>query len=222
MWFHDWYKDFHRMPNDRWDFTEIVKSDRRTKWNYKRNSENLKKLLRETNVKKDWKLKIFVRSNGLAFTYNFIINKMLISVNPVSLRAMMIGPTLMAVSQFSGTFLLVNYAATIFKESGSDLNPNLSSIILGCLQITGTISTYFLVDRIGRRILLTISSGGAAIGLIIMGIYCYLSKHDVDVSQYNWIPVITLSFVIYISSIGIIPIPYIIISEVLPPKVAQF
>lgn len=142
-------------------------------------------------------------------------------VNPVSLRAMSIGPALMAVSQFSGTFLLVSYAATIFKESGSNLNPNFSSMILGCLQIVGTISTYFLIDRIGRKLLLTISSSGAAIGLSVMGIYCYLSKHqpNVDVSQYNWIPVVTLSFVIYISSIGIIPIPYIIISEVLPQKV---
>lgn len=143
----------------------------------------------------------------------------LFSVDPVSVRAMLIGPTLMAVSQFSGTFTLVSYAATIFKESGSNLNPNVSSIILGCLQIAGTISTYFLIERIGRKVLLTISSSGAAIGLSVMGIYCYLSKHNVDVSQYNWIPVITLSFVIYISSIGIIPVPYIIISEVLPRRV---
>lgn len=128
----------------------------------------------------------------------------------------------MAVSQFSGTFTLVSYAATIFKESGSTLNPNLSSIILGCLQIAGTISTYFLIERIGRKVLLTISSSGAAIGLCVMGIYCYLSKHNVDVSQYNWIPVITLSFVIYISSIGIIPVPYIIISEVLPRRVWDY
>lgn len=147
------------------------------------------------------------------------IKKNLFPVNPASLRAMLIGPFLMAVSQFSGTFTLVSYAATVFKESGSNLNPNLSSIILGCLQITGTISTYFLIDRIGRRVLLTISCAGSAIGLSIMGIYCYLSKHNVDVSQYNWIPVITLSFVIYISSIGIIPVPYIILSEVLPQKV---
>lgn len=148
-----------------------------------------------------------------------INHEIVFSVNPTTLRAMLIGPALMAVSQFSGTFTLVSYAATIFKEAGTNLNPNFSSIILGCLQITGTVSTYFLIDRIGRRVLLTISTGGAAIGLSVMGVYCYLSKHNVDVSQYNWIPIIALPFVIYISSIGIIPVPYIIISEVLPQKV---
>lgn len=147
--------------------------------------------------------------------------KVFFPVNPVSFRSMLIGPSLFAVSQFSGTFTLVSYAATIFKESGSNLNPNFSSIILGCLQIIGTISTYFLIDRIGRRVLLTISCGGAAIGLSVMGCYCYLSKHHESnaVAHYNWIPVVALSFVIYISSIGIIPVPYIIISEVLPQKV---
>ncbi|XP_037042110.1 facilitated trehalose transporter Tret1-2 homolog [Bradysia coprophila] len=144
-------------------------------------------------------------------------------LNPVSMRAMLIGPILMAVSQFSGTFTLVSYGATIFEESGSTMNPNLSTIILGCLQIAGTISTYFLIDRIGRKLLLTISCSGAAIGLSVMGIYCYLNKHqsNIDLSQYNWIPVVTLSFVIYISSIGIIPVPYIIISEVLPQKIKR-
>lgn len=142
-------------------------------------------------------------------------------MTPQSMRAMLIGPTLMAVSQFSGTFTLVNYGATIFKESGSTLNPNLSTIILGCLQLAGTISTYFLIDRIGRKVLLTISCSGGAVGLSVMGVYCYLNKHqpNIDVSQYSWIPVVALSFVIYISAIGITPVPYIIISEVLPQKV---
>lgn len=148
-------------------------------------------------------------------------NDHILSVNPNSIRTMLIGPTLMAVSQFSGTFVLVSYAATIFKESGSNLSPHYSSIVLGSLQLLGTISTYFLVDRLGRKVLLTISCGGAAIGLSVMGIYSYLSRYqqNIDISNYSWIPVVTLSFVIYISAIGMIPVPYIIISEVLPQKV---
>lgn len=156
---------------------------------------------------------------------NFVLllNLHLSTVNPTSLRALAIAPALMAVGQFGGTFTLVSYAGTIFKESGSNLNPNYSSMILGVLQILGTISTYFLIDRIGRRALLAISTGGAAIGLTIMGIYCYLGKHqpNVDVSQYYWIPVVSLSFVIYVTSVGITPIQYIIISEVIPQKVRK-
>lgn len=52
-----------------------------------------------------------------------------------------------------------------------------------------------------------------------MGTYSYLGTQNVDLSQYHWVPVVSLSTVIFISSIGIIPIPYIIIAEVLPQKV---
>lgn len=125
----------------------------------------------------------------------------------------------MAVNQFSGTFALVNYAATIFKESGSNFDPNLSAITLACLQICGTYCTSLIIDRVGRKCLLVVSSGGSALGLAVMGTYSYLSKNGYDVGALNMVPVISLSFVIFIASIGLIPIPYVIIAEVLPRKV---
>lgn len=60
---------------------------------------------------------------------------------------------------------------------------------------------------------------GAAIGLSVMGCYSWASSNDHDLHHFNLVPVVSLSFVIFISSIGIIPIPYIIIAEVLPQKV---
>lgn len=72
---------------------------------------------------------------------------------------MLIGPSLMAISQFSGTFCVVTYAVTIFKESGSNFNPNTSSIVLGSLQIFGTYCTSLLIDKFGRKLLLAISCG---------------------------------------------------------------
>lgn len=72
---------------------------------------------------------------------------------------MLIGPSLMAVSQFSGTFCVVTYAKTIFTDSGSNFNPNTSAIILGSLQILGTYCTSILIERLGRKLLLGISCG---------------------------------------------------------------
>lgn len=136
-------------------------------------------------------------------------------------KAIVIGPTLMAISQFSGTFTLVNYAASIFKASGSDFDPNISSFFVGVLQIVGTSVTFFLIDRVGRKFLLIISTGGSAMGSMIMGTYSYLSVNGYDVSSFNMVPVVSLSFVIFISSIGIIPIPYIIAAELFPQKVMK-
>lgn len=125
----------------------------------------------------------------------------------------------MAVSQFSGTFTLVNYAAPIFKASGSDFDPNISSFFVGSLQIVGTIFTFFLIDKVGRKYLLLVSTAGSAIGSFVMGTYAYMSASGYNVSSFNLVPVISLSFVIFISSIGIIPIPYILAAELFPQKV---
>lgn len=125
----------------------------------------------------------------------------------------------MAFSQFTGTFALVSYAAKIFSESGSDLNPHTSAIVMAALQILGTNCTSIFIEKIGRKWLLLISLGGTVMGLSAMGCYSYLSYIKFDVTSMNWLPVVSLSFVLFISSIGLIPLPYVIISEVLPQKV---
>lgn len=91
--------------------------------------------------------------------------------------------------------------------------------MFGCLQIAGTYVTTIFIDRVGRKVLLIISGSGCAIGLTVMGVFSYLFECGFDVSGLNWIPVVSLSFVIFIASIGLIPIPYVIIAEVLPQKV---
>lgn len=132
---------------------------------------------------------------------------------------MLIGPTLMAACQFSGTFVLSNYAATIFKETGSTVNPNLASIIIGSNQLMGTIFASSLIDLLGRRLLLLISAVGSAFSLIVTGSYCYMATHDYDVSSLNLLPVVSLSSFIFITAIGMNPVPYVLVSEVLPQRV---
>lgn len=125
----------------------------------------------------------------------------------------------MAVSQFSGTFTLCNYAATIFRESGSTIDPNMSAIVMGTMQVCGTYCASRVVDSMGRKKLLLISTSGGAVGLAVTGVYSYLAKHNYDVSAFNFLPVVSLSFFIFISAIGIIPVPYVLVSEVIPQKV---
>lgn len=131
----------------------------------------------------------------------------------------MICPTLMAVNQFSGTFTLTNYAATIFKESGSTINPNYSTVVIGCGQVVGTFVSISLIDRIGRKKLLLFSTLGAAVCLFITGTYTYYIRQGYDLSNYNILPVVTLSTFLFVSAIGITPIPYILVAEIFPQKV---
>lgn len=126
----------------------------------------------------------------------------------------------MAINQFSGCFALLNYSATIFRDSGSDISPNTSSIIIATIQILGTYCATCLVDKVGRKVLLTVSASATSLGLAVMGAYSFLDKQHFDLKMFNWVPVTSLSFVIFIASIGILPLPFVVLAEVLPNKVS--
>lgn len=126
----------------------------------------------------------------------------------------------MGVSQFCGSFTITSYAATIFKETGSTIDPNLSSIVMGVFQVTATYISSILIDRIGRKILLLISTSGAAMAMLVTGTYVYLGRSGFDVSSFNLLPIISISFFIFICCIGIVGVPNVIMTEILPPKVS--
>ena len=58
----------------------------------------------------------------------------------------------MFLHEFSGIFTMINYTATIFAESGSQIQPNMSAIIVGAIQLVGTFVSTRLVDRQGRKV----------------------------------------------------------------------
>uniref|UniRef100_A0A182NGP0 Major facilitator superfamily (MFS) profile domain-containing protein n=1 Tax=Anopheles dirus TaxID=7168 RepID=A0A182NGP0_9DIPT len=134
-------------------------------------------------------------------------------------KALLIGLVLVSLNQLSGCFALINYTAQIFADSGSDLDPNMAAIVVGAIQIIGSYGSTIIVDRCQRKHVYIATSFFAAIGLFAMGTHGYLKSQHVDVSAINWIPVASLSFVIFIASVGLLPLTFVILSEILPPKV---
>lgn len=114
---------------------------------------------------------------------------------------------------------MINYTATIFKESGSALSPNMSAIIVGIIQLAGSCVSSFLVDRAGRKILISFSAFGTGFGLTILGLYSYCKMIELDVSMFSWVPVTSFSLVIFLASCGVLTLPFVVISEVLPEKI---
>lgn len=136
---------------------------------------------------------------------------------PAAKKAIAIGLFLGAMNQFCGAFTLVSYANKVFKDAGATLSEDALSVIVGCAQLAANVVAMLLVDRAGRKILVTISSVGAAISLTSMGLYD-VYKDQLD--DYRWIPIITFSMSIFSSSIGILPLTFVLLSELLPKKVS--
>lgn len=114
---------------------------------------------------------------------------------------------------------MLNYTATIFEKAGSTLSPNMSAIIVGFIQIIGSYFSTVLVDRAGRKFCIAFSAGGTSFGLTILGTYIYLDMIGVDVSSFKWIPLVSFSFVIFIASWGVLTLPFLVLSEIMPEKV---
>ncbi|CAO1413721.1 unnamed protein product [Diamesa hyperborea] len=133
-------------------------------------------------------------------------------------KAIIYGIVLMALNQFCGCFAMLNFTVSIFKESGSNLSPNLSSILVGLIQIFGSFVPTLLVDKLGRKFLLAFSAFGTSIGLGVLGIYSYMKTLGYDLHELNWIPLVSFSFVIFIANFGVLTLPFLILSEISPPK----
>lgn len=142
------------------------------------------------------------------------------AANRCAMKGILIGITLVAISHSTGHYMLTTYAVMIFKIVDSPLlTPYMASILLAVALILGSLTTHLLADILGRRILIMTSLVGSAIGLFAMAIYDYLKLSDYNLSSFSYIPVMSLSFVIFISSAGIIPLSVLVCIENLSPKV---
>lgn len=85
-------------------------------------------------------------------------------------------------------------------------------------QLIATFVAYILIDRKGRKFLMVVSMLGCTLGHGVMIAYLYLHNNGVDTSMFHWTPIICMSFVVFTSSIGIIPLLFICMAEIFPPK----
>lgn len=127
----------------------------------------------------------------------------------------MIGVMLQFLEQFSGLFGLLFFVSTIFEYSGSSISPNSSSIIVGVIQIIGCYCSTLLVDRAGRKILISTSAFGISLGMFVFALYSYLNDHGYDLSLVNWIPLASFSFTLWIANLGVLSLPFLVTSELI-------
>lgn len=135
---------------------------------------------------------------------------------PIARKAIYLGVALLALKQFTGNTTMLNYAAGIFEVSGSHLSSNVSAIIIGVIQLVGTFTPALLVDRAGRRVLLVISSALTGMGLVCLGVYMWLRHNGYSLSGFELIPLISFAVVLFAQSCGVVPLPFVVISEILP------
>lgn len=138
-----------------------------------------------------------------------------------AIKALSIAIVLSMLSQFTVSSVFLTYSGDILSRTGNNVNPYTASIIFGVIQIVASLFTTQLADRLGRKVLLTVSLLGTVLGQVALSSFTYLHILGHDLSFFSWIPVISISFVVFISTLGIIPLASVCTVEVLPAKVGR-
>ncbi|KAJ9583693.1 hypothetical protein L9F63_021965, partial [Diploptera punctata] len=129
------------------------------------------------------------------------------------LKSLRLVLALMVFEQLTGTNAVDFYTVDIFEAADSTLSPYYCTLIVGVVQVIATFIAALLMDRLGRRFLLIVSSLGMAISLFVLSGFSLTKDQGGDVSSVNWIPLLGLNLYTVCFSIGFGPVPWIITVE---------
>ena len=139
-----------------------------------------------------------------------------------NLAPLIISLYLMLGQQMSGMNAVIFYVVDIFDAAGSSIPPNVESIIVALVQVAATILGALVMDKLGRRMLLNISSSIMVISISALGAYFYIKENlgDTDLAtRLQILPVASLSIFVFAFSVGFGPIPWLMMSELFSPEV---
>lgn len=101
------------------------------------------------------------------------------------------------------------------QAAETGINSDYQTIIIGSVLLIATLLATFLVDRLGRKLLLVLSSMLMSLMLVALGIYFHLLESNSDaVESLSWLPLTSLCVHLIAYSIGYGPLPWLLLSEV--------
>ncbi|XP_074308897.1 sugar transporter ERD6-like 6 isoform X2 [Silene latifolia] len=135
---------------------------------------------------------------------------------------LMLGIGLLVLQQLSGINAILFYASTIFESAGISSSA-VATFGLGSIQVVATGVATWLMDKAGRRVLLIVSSVGMAFSLLLVAVSFFLvdiiSKDSGLYGMLGILSVIGLVTMVVSFSLGVGPIPWLIMSEILPVSI---
>jgi sugar porter (SP) family MFS transporter len=128
--------------------------------------------------------------------------------------AVLVGIGLAIFQQITGINTIIYYSPAILRMSGypSAKAAILASAIIGVANVLITVVSIALVDRLGRRVLLLLSTAGMGLSLALIGL-AFHQKSESFVVFYEVIAYV-VSF-----GIGLGPVMWLLISEIYPTKI---
>jgi sugar porter (SP) family MFS transporter len=137
-------------------------------------------------------------------------------LEPRMRRLLGIGITLAVLQQITGINTIIYYGSIIFTEHAGAQSASAAlwaNVIIGAINLAGTVAALFLIDTLGRKSLLMIASAGMGFSLFALGILMH-----VRASATTPILMLILCYVAFFAT-GMGPGVWVVLSEIFPTSV---
>ncbi|WOL00219.1 putative polyol transporter 4 isoform X3 [Canna indica] len=147
--------------------------------------------------------------------------KELLNPSPSVRRMLITGCGIQCFQQITGIDATVYYSPTIFKDAGvnSDTEVLATTIAVGITKTSFILVAIFLIDRVGRKPLLYVSTVGMTVSLFMLGCALYLHQHGsvlISPEAGTGLAILAVCSNVAFFSVGIGPICWVLSSETFP------
>ena len=121
----------------------------------------------------------------------------------VYLKPLFISLGLMFFQQFSGVNFVMFYLQPIFEKAGTTIDSGLGATLVTLAQVLATAGTVLVVEKLGRKIMLTSSLSLVCISMVGLGAYFYFEENKVSkdnpggydsetIKNLGWLPLVNI------------------------------
>ncbi|CAK1591195.1 unnamed protein product [Parnassius mnemosyne] len=132
-----------------------------------------------------------------------------------TLKAFIITLVIKITQQFDGYLIVLIYAGFVFAKAADSitlrLSPNKQIIMIGVVQLLGSIVATCIVEKTGRKLLLVTTSLAMGVGMLTLSAWFYVTSENIWLP--GWLPVLAMCVCIFADAAGFQPISYIIITD---------
>lgn len=126
---------------------------------------------------------------------------------------LLIGVVIAVFQQWCGINIIFNYAHDIFASAGYGVSDTMMNIVVtGITNVIFTALAFFLVDKLGRRLLLLLGAGGLTVIYIILGM-----AYHFHFTGTVMLLLVIMAIACYAMTLA--PITWVVISEIFPNSV---
>lgn len=144
-----------------------------------------------------------------------------------TLKPFMLVITMFVICQFSGLSAMRPYLVQIFRTFSVPIDASWATVVIGILGFTANIACMCLIKPLGKRKIALISMLGTCISIVSLAIYAYqvlppginsFEKHELEQKDIGYIPLFLIYGLAFFTSFGLMPVPWMLMSEVFPFK----